>query len=836
MTLRLAAVLAALMVSSAAVNAQEPAAGGQIVMKDVLLLPNVATSGRTWLREDAHEAALVHIGTESYIPSPGDSVTATRDTEVQWFEASTQDDGWVTDDALRGGYAYWGFESPQARVMILAASGHSMAYVNGIPRVGDAYETGFVRVPVLVRNGMNFLHFRGSRGRVRAALFDAPPSGVELNTADATLGDAAAGTTSDWFGAVVLLNATREPLTGLQAVVEGDAAHARPIPAIPPLGLRKIVFTTSRAWGEPGERELNLQIIRPGTQQPLASAPVRIRIRDPKSGETFKHTFFSAIDGSLQYYAARSATQAPSNKTGLVLTLHGASVEATGQADAYAPKPDFHIVAPTNRRPYGFDWEDWGRMDALEVLSDASRRFTHDPSRVYLTGHSMGGHGTWQLGALFPGKFAAIAPSAGWPTFWTYTERTGQAPWDINSPESLLGMAQRGARTSDTLALVDNYRGLGVYILHGDKDDNVPVEQARLMKDLLTKAAHPEFGYHEQPGAGHWWGNECVDWPPIFELFRQRTIPPASTVNDIVFTTSDPAVSSALHWLRVEAQVQRLVPTRIEARLDRAAKALNVTTQNAAAVAFDLAAMQLSSASLTLDGERLPDLKPGSSGLLHLRRTADGWKSASGPSFPVAGPFKRAFDRNFVLVYATRGTSEENTHALAAARFHAETWWYRGNGSCDIIADDDFDPDTSENRDRNVILFGNADITSVWRKLVPDDAPAQVSRGRVVVGDRTMEEDLLGVLFVCPRKGSAPGGPLVGVIGGTAAQGLRSLDRAPIFTSGVGFPDVLVVGADMLQRGADGIRTIGFYGPDGTLKSGHVINQKGFDMPGEVTE
>jgi len=31
------------------------------------------------------------------------------------------------------------------------------------------------------------------------------------------------------------------------------------------------------------------------------------------------------------------------------------------------------LVAPTNRRPYGYDWEDWGRADALEVLEAEAR-------------------------------------------------------------------------------------------------------------------------------------------------------------------------------------------------------------------------------------------------------------------------------------------------------------------------------------------------------------------------------------------------------------------------------------------------------------------------------
>src|SRR5262249_32981265 len=136
-------------------------------------------------------------------------------------------------------------------------------------------------------------------------------------------------------------------------------------------------------WGSNGgiADETNLEI------------PVR------KSNETHRRTFRSDIDGSVQYYSVVPASAPkegePKVTPGLTLTLHGAAVEAQGQAACFAQKPWTYVVAPTNRRPYGFDWEDWGRLDALEVLRDAEKEFHTDPQRRWLTGHSMGGHGTW---------------------------------------------------------------------------------------------------------------------------------------------------------------------------------------------------------------------------------------------------------------------------------------------------------------------------------------------------------------------------------------------------------------------------------------------------------
>ena len=70
------------------------------------------------------------------------------------------------------------------------------------------------------------------------------------------------------------------------------------------------------------------------------------------------------------------------------------------------------------------------------------------------------------------------------------------------------------------------------------------------------------------------------------------------------------------------------------------------------------------------------------------------------------GPFKEVFRNHVVLVYGTHGTAEENAWALARARYDAETFWYRGNGSIDVLSDRTFNP--AHELDRNVVLYGNA--------------------------------------------------------------------------------------------------------------------------------
>jgi len=78
--------------------------------------------------------------------------TSSGGSSRKWREIASKENTY-SDDALNGGWAYIPVDSPSERVMILAASGHSMAYVNGEPRAGDVYETGQVRLPIVLPRG-----------------------------------------------------------------------------------------------------------------------------------------------------------------------------------------------------------------------------------------------------------------------------------------------------------------------------------------------------------------------------------------------------------------------------------------------------------------------------------------------------------------------------------------------------------------------------------------------------------------------------------------------------------------------------------------------------------
>jgi poly(3-hydroxybutyrate) depolymerase len=799
-----------LLLLSTTALADEPA-----LPNEALVLPPVGRYGRSPIPTDALVEGMA-AGKWS-APKAGDTVKPANGPERKW-EAVPFRDGSVAHRALGGGYAFFPVESDAERVVILEAAGHTMVYANGEPRVGDIYQTGYVRVPILLRKGTNELLFHVARGQLGAKL-TTPKQSALLNLADVTAPDLPLGKEVNVEAAVLVLNASKDAVNTLaiEATLPDGKPERTPVPSLTPLTTRKVGFRLRGTTpAKEGPCEVQLRLLRRDGDSWAEVDAAKLGLQTVKPEATQKRTFRSAIDGSVQYYAVVPAKPNKDDKPGLVLTLHGASVEALGQAASYAPKTGLHIVAPTNRRPFGFDWEDWGRLDALEVLAVAGKELGTDPKRTYLTGHSMGGHGSWHLGVTYPDRFAAVAPSAGWVSMWSYAGATRAA-----TPSGVDELLMRAANASDTLALARNLAMPAVYVLHGDGDDNVPVSQARTMRQTLAEF-HGDFAYHEEPGVGHWWGKEgvsgaaCVDWPPIFEMFARRTLPERAAVRQVEFRTASPGVSARCQWVTVEAQMKPMQVSTVKLRHDAGRRRFTGTTENVARLSLDVAHLKADEQiEVELDGQKL-DPKKGMQ--LYFTRSGEKW-SASDPPGPElknsarCGPFKEAFRNRMVFVYGTRGNAEENAWSLAKARYDAEQFWYRGNGSVDVVADTAFDANAE--RDRNAIVYGNADTNGAWKALL-GDSPIQVRRGSVKAGERAEKGDL-ACLLVRPRPGSDRA--QVAAVAVTGVGGGRLAERLPYFVSGVGYPDWLVLGPSEV-RGA------GYFGVDWKLEGGESAWRK----------
>jgi predicted peptidase len=197
----------------------------------------------------------------------------------------------------------------------------------------------------------------------------------------------------------------------------------------------------------------------------------------------------------------------------LVLFLHGSGESGTDGARQLSEGLGPAILADPQRWPaivlfpqkptQTAEWEQYeGAL--LALLDAARRRYAIDPSRIYLTGLSQGGHGSWVLGARHAGLWAAVVPICGY---------AGARRGDPGLPAPFAGTAME---LSGALVATP------IWAFHGESDDTVPVGETRtLVKALQAGGGKPRVTVF--PGVGH------NSWEPAYRdevlprwLFAQR--------------------------------------------------------------------------------------------------------------------------------------------------------------------------------------------------------------------------------------------------------------------------------------------------------------------------
>lgn len=195
-------------------------------------------------------------------------------------------------------------------------------------------------------------------------------------------------------------------------------------------------------------------------------------------------------------YDAKSTNRWP-----LILFLHGAGergadvkkVAVHGPPKIVASRPDFPFILVSPQCPEG---QSWSRDALLALLDDFISQHAVDTNRVYLTGLSMGGYGTWSLGLSHPDRFAAIAPICG-----------GGERISV-----LLGSREKAGAL----------RSLGVWAFHGAKDPVVPIEESKRMVDALKAVGVKDIQFTVYPEALHDSWTETYDNPKLYDWFLQH--------------------------------------------------------------------------------------------------------------------------------------------------------------------------------------------------------------------------------------------------------------------------------------------------------------------------
>jgi hypothetical protein len=722
--------------------------------------------------------------------------------KVSWQQAKPSEDGWLENTALRGGYVYAQVKSAKRQVVLLEASGHAMVFVNGEPRAGDPYLTGRTMLPIMLNPGTNELLFHAAAGKLRVKLTK-PTQDVFFDLRDVTKPDLVRGETEPvWLG-VVVVNCREQRLSDAQvkATVVGGGDLTAKVDAVPPLSVRKVAIPVLPDLKEDKSDKADVQL---AWSDQAIGEPIKMELAIVDPDEQQTRTYRSELDGSVQAYRLLPAKDGNNNEAGMLVSLHDADETPTNLLSQLQAAAGVHLLAPTGRRVEGCDWEDWSARDVLEALDDAAKHVKFDPRRTWLRGTNTGGHGVLRLGGIAADRWAALAPRDPW------LEYAGDEQTDVDTPiEELL---ERVAWSNRLTPLLRNTVSSALLL---EEDKSNPLTQ-ELIK--LFRAFHPKFESRTVD-------NETPEQnlTEVLKFVTKQLSPTDAEVEEADCVTFSPGVNSQSRWLTILGQEEQWSVSRAAVKFDRARNLFLGLTVNVKALAIETSHLKSDTVvEVALDGEPVGEFVVDGNPLTFLRHD-EAWQLV--PSLPASfkrparyGGLRSVFENQAVLVYGTNGTPAENQWALAKARYDGETMLVRLNGSAEIVTDKGFKPENY--RDRNVVLYGNADTNLAWPGLL-STSPAQMRRDGVWIDRRPELGDDLACVFVHPRRDSSKA--VVGVIGGTGIIGMRTTDRLPVFVNGTNFPDLLLYSSQSLLTGNDDVRAAGFFGIAWTVEPGEIV-------------
>jgi len=825
-----------------------------IIRSGLALAAPLLSISETVLRRDPLEAQLV-AGT-FVAPKDGSTVPpfpladpALAEPARTWTAVTASAGGVFRGgkSTIADGWLYATVDSVTDRVMLLEAYGHHSVFVNGDPRGGNWIMYDLVGIPVKLKAGSNNFLF-AHRGSPLAARLVPPPAAVFISDRDILAPSLVAGHDTDGPAGVVVVNASMEPLSGARIRIASDLPEKDAwvdlgfMPALTPKKVALPARSTSSTAGAAGAKH-SAQVTLTASDGTVLDT-LTVDLATVSSTDRRVVTRVSTIDDSVQYYALVPSTANREDSApipGILFSLHGNNTEATTVAEDFAPKKEAHIVCPTNRRPRGFFWDDWGCIDFTEAVAHARASLVNDPRRSWLTGHSMGGHGTWLLGARFPSEFAAIAPTA---AFIDHSPRGPTSADTAPAGYSAAAMHVLMGRANDIRSIKENYLQQGVYVLHGEADEDVSVSHAREMFKQLAAISHPDFQYYERPASPHWWST-AHDWPPKLQFLFRHVLPEPNAITRVRFRTWAPQVSCRNAWVRILQQDKPFEVSSVDVSLDVATRTIIGTTSNVITLELEPpialpAAAATADITVTLDGHSTTMTPKTDTPHLRFRREEgpqdktvwrldpscrNGSEPApmpSGEKTPARGGlFKMAFTNRFVVVVGTQGDEAADALLMAKVRYDADQWWVRGNGRFEIIPDAAFDP--QQYRKRNVILYGNHDQNAAWSKVLGDGPPVDVRDGVFTGPTSRHQGDDIAVMFVYPRADC--GQSQIGVVAATGAKGIRAGMRTSVVPITARFPDLVAFRAAMLTEGAASVIEAGFFGNDWSIERGTWIRR-----------
>ncbi|HEV8321656.1 MAG TPA: prolyl oligopeptidase family serine peptidase [Myxococcota bacterium] len=434
----------------------------------------------------------------------------------------------------------------------------------------------------------------------------------------------------------------------------------------------------------------------------------------------------SRLDGYLQVYGL----YLPHGKLAgrpLVLGLHGAGSTGTEFCRKLlggAKSAPGLLACPDGYGPSGFLYA--GGDDALDVLAAARALGPADPARVYVTGGSHGGVGTYALALAHPELFAAAAVLSGSADVALFPSIAGK-PRAAHEDAWLRAHAWRGWAM--------NARNVAFEVVHGGKDPGLPETHAAVFKEAMDALGLP-LGYTVHADLGHDVWTRTYAGGAIWRDFFDAHAKPAAPA-DVWLTTPGPPVSDA--WATIWRLAEALPPLAYGTLRARAADG-KVTVTTSGLDAVTLAPPAALPGPLVVDGDTVRREAP------FLWRRGGHWIEGPRPGPWREGPLDAVRARP--LRVAVDGTSSIGFAMADQERLLAGMKLYYP-----IYASPDVWPDEHLRATNTVLLYGNPSRNHLLAEVLKGSPVGVDDRGVTVLGTRYEGADV-GVRAILPSPWS----------------------------------------------------------------------------------
>jgi poly(3-hydroxybutyrate) depolymerase len=265
-------------------------------------------------------------------------------------------------------------------------------------------------------------------------------------------------------------------------------------------------------------------------------------------------------------------------RNGRELLIYGEPLTSTNYTVGYgkfAARNGYIVVGPNALKPLadksnpdlppqilGQPTQHWWtyRSDGfvMAIINKLQARYPIDLNRVVLSGMSMGGWGSWNLGMRFPDRFSAIIPFAGGLSMGDYATDNIQ---------------------SDYYPLIDNLKWLPSYSVHGDQDNIVPARFSQLLEEELLSRKY-DHTYDEIEGATHFLSfdqngpmmQRATKWLKP----RKRILHPPEVIHTIIDEDH-----GRQHWLRIDERIDKTKAAKIHGTIAKK-NTINIESENVA--------------------------------------------------------------------------------------------------------------------------------------------------------------------------------------------------------------------------------------------------------------